>query len=175
MKWKRYIFHEWRSHQWNMNFHFTRWNKSHIYDKYLNILYITSFLHSKKRLRFRLFLGGWGGGGKRGGGLQSDFCKNLTEFYQISRKKLPYLTDFSPQLMTCMTAMKYSKINWKKKKININWAAAGHSSCGQWRLYQTGWMVTVYKFKNKLKVGLIFLISSEKLSYMYVINVLDIA
>ena len=34
-------------------------------------------------------------------------------------------------------------------------------------------MVTIYKFK-KLKVGLIFLISSEKLSYMYVINVLDI-
>ena len=24
--------------------------------------------------------------------LQSDFCKNLTEFYQISHKKLPYLT-----------------------------------------------------------------------------------
>ena len=29
----------------------------------------------------------------------SDFCKTFTEFYQISLKKLPYLTDFSPQLM----------------------------------------------------------------------------
>ena len=36
------------------------------------------------------------------GELQSEFCKNLTEFYQISLKKLPYLTDFSPQLMACM-------------------------------------------------------------------------
>ena len=34
--------------------------------------------------------------------LQSDFCKNLTEFYQISLKNLPHLTDFSPQLMACM-------------------------------------------------------------------------
>ena len=34
--------------------------------------------------------------------LQSDFCKNLTEFYQISLKNLPYLTDFSPQLMARM-------------------------------------------------------------------------
>ena len=34
--------------------------------------------------------------------LQSDFCKNLTEFYQISLKNLPYLTDFSPHLMACM-------------------------------------------------------------------------
>ena len=33
---------------------------------------------------------------------QSDFCKNCAEFYWISLKKLPYLTDFSPQLMTCM-------------------------------------------------------------------------
>ena len=34
--------------------------------------------------------------------LQSDFhhfCKNLTEFYQIYLKNLPYLTAFSPQLM----------------------------------------------------------------------------
>ena len=36
------------------------------------------------------------------GELQSDFYKNLTEFYQISLKNLPYLTDFSPQLMACM-------------------------------------------------------------------------
>ena len=36
------------------------------------------------------------------GGLQSDFCKNLTEFYQSSIKNLLYLTDFSPQLMACM-------------------------------------------------------------------------
>ena len=36
------------------------------------------------------------------GELQSDFCENLTEFYPISLKDLPYLTDFSPQLMACM-------------------------------------------------------------------------
>ena len=30
------------------------------------------------------------------------FCKNLTEFYQISLKNLPYLTDFSSQLIACM-------------------------------------------------------------------------
>ena len=36
------------------------------------------------------------------GKLQSDFCENLTEFYQISLKNVPYLTDFSPQLMACM-------------------------------------------------------------------------
>ena len=39
------------------------------------------------------------------GELQSDFCKNLTEFYQISLKNLPYLTDFSPQLMACMNIL----------------------------------------------------------------------
>ena len=32
----------------------------------------------------------------RGGGVLSDFCENLTEFYQISLKYLVYLTDFSP-------------------------------------------------------------------------------
>ena len=32
------------------------------------------------------------------GELQSDFCKNLTEFYQISLKNVPHLTAFSPQL-----------------------------------------------------------------------------
>ena len=31
------------------------------------------------------------------------FVKNLTEFYQISLKHLPDLTDFSPQLMACLT------------------------------------------------------------------------
>ena len=36
------------------------------------------------------------------GELQSDFCKNLTEFYQISLKIFPNLTDFSPQLMAYM-------------------------------------------------------------------------
>ena len=36
------------------------------------------------------------------GELQSDFCKNLTEFYQISLKNLLYLTDFSSQLMARM-------------------------------------------------------------------------
>ena len=37
------------------------------------------------------------------------FCKNLTEFYQISLKNLPYPTDFSPQFMACM----------KKQEMNI--------------------------------------------------------
>ena len=36
------------------------------------------------------------------GEIQSDFCKNLTEFYQIANKKELYLTDFSSQLMVCM-------------------------------------------------------------------------
>ena len=36
------------------------------------------------------------------GELQSDLCKNHTEFYQISLKNLPHLTEFSPQLMACM-------------------------------------------------------------------------
>ena len=34
--------------------------------------------------------------------LKSYFCKSLTEFYQISLKILPNLTDFSSQLMACM-------------------------------------------------------------------------
>ena len=33
------------------------------------------------------------------------FVKNFTEFYQISLKVLPDLTDFSPQLMACMDIM----------------------------------------------------------------------
>ena len=37
--------------------------------------------------------------------LKSYFCKSLTEFYQISIKILPNLTDFSPQLMACMEGM----------------------------------------------------------------------
>ena len=47
------------------------------------VVFITTFLHLNKAF--------W------------QFCKNLTEFYQISLKNLPYLTDFSPQLMACMT------------------------------------------------------------------------
>ena len=35
------------------------------------------------------------------GELQSDVYENLTEFCRISLKILPYLTDFSPQLMAC--------------------------------------------------------------------------
>ena len=35
-------------------------------------------------------------------GAKSDFCKNLTEFYQIALEHLFYLTDCSPQLMACM-------------------------------------------------------------------------
>ena len=35
------------------------------------------------------------------GELQSDFCENLTKFYQISHKILVYLTDFSSQIMSC--------------------------------------------------------------------------
>ena len=41
------------------------------------------------------------------------FCKNLTEFYQISLKNLPYLTDFSPQLMACM------KVGRRKKSVKF--------------------------------------------------------
>ena len=52
------------------------------------------------------------------GELQSDFCKYLTEFYQISLKNLPHLTDFSPQLMACMyhgwpTWINVQKCNWE--------------------------------------------------------------
>ena len=36
------------------------------------------------------------------GEFQSDFCENLTVFYQIFLKILVYLTDFSPQFMACM-------------------------------------------------------------------------
>ena len=59
-------------------------HKSHL------VVFITRFLHLNKRLLTIL------------GALQSDFCKNLSELYQISRKNLPYLTDFSPQHMACM-------------------------------------------------------------------------
>ena len=34
---------------------------------------------------------------------QSDFCENLTEFYQITLKILVNLTDFSPPVMSCMS------------------------------------------------------------------------
>ena len=54
------------------------------------VVFITSFLHLNKG--FWLF---WGRS-------KVVFEKNLTEFYQISLKDLPYLTDFSPQLMACM-------------------------------------------------------------------------
>ena len=50
------------------------------------------------------------------GELQSDFCINLTEFYQISLKNLPYLTDFSPQLMACMRNL--SQKIWLERKKN---------------------------------------------------------
>ena len=36
------------------------------------------------------------------GELQSNFYKKSHRIYQISFKKLPYLTDFNPQLMACM-------------------------------------------------------------------------
>ena len=36
------------------------------------------------------------------GEIQHDFYKNHTEFYQVSLKNLPHLTNFSPQLMACM-------------------------------------------------------------------------
>ena len=54
------------------------------------LMFITNFLHLNKG--FWLF---WGSS-------KVIFVKNLTEFYQISLKTLPYLTDFSPQLMACM-------------------------------------------------------------------------
>ena len=38
---KKCIFHSCLRHSWNIHFfHFTRWNKSHIHSKHLNILYI---------------------------------------------------------------------------------------------------------------------------------------
>ena len=38
---------EWRSHEWNMYFfHLERWNKKHIHDKNLNILYLFGRLHA---------------------------------------------------------------------------------------------------------------------------------
>ena len=38
---KKCIFHECRRHEWNTHFfHFTRWNKSHIHDKHLYLLFI---------------------------------------------------------------------------------------------------------------------------------------
>ena len=49
------------------------------------------------------------------GELQSDFCKNLTEFDQIFLKNLPYLTDLSPQLMACMIQIS-QRTKWKKSK-----------------------------------------------------------
>ena len=36
------------------------------------------------------------------GKFQSDFCENLTEFYQMSLKMLAYLTDFSSQFIACL-------------------------------------------------------------------------
>ena len=36
---------------------------------------------------------------------QSDVQENLPEFCQISLKILPYLTDFSPQIMACMKSL----------------------------------------------------------------------
>ena len=39
------------------------------------------------------------------GVFKSDFCENLTEFYQISLKILFNLTDFSPQVMACMVTL----------------------------------------------------------------------
>ena len=35
------------------------------------------------------------------GSFKAIFCDSLTEFYQISLKILPNLTDFSSQLMAC--------------------------------------------------------------------------
>ena len=45
VKWKICIFHSWLRHSWNINiFHFTRWNKFHIQQKNLNILYVLLFV-----------------------------------------------------------------------------------------------------------------------------------
>ena len=52
------------------------------------------------------------------GALQSDFCKHLTEFYQISLKNLPYLTDFSPQLMACMSGS-YACLGWILDRLQL--------------------------------------------------------
>ena len=61
------------------------------------VVFILSFLHLNKG--FYLFW--WS--------LKVIFVKNLTEFCQISLKNLPYLTDFSPQLMACMKVLFFIK------------------------------------------------------------------
>ena len=62
------------------------------------VVFITSFLHINKG--FRLL---WGS-------FKVIFCKNLTEFYQISLKNLPDLTDFSLQLMACMSMVIFVRL-----------------------------------------------------------------
>ena len=49
---KKCIFHSCLRHSWNIHFfHFTRWNKSHIHSKHLNIFYmLLSFLQRGKYL-----------------------------------------------------------------------------------------------------------------------------
>ena len=47
----------------------------------------------------------------------SDLYENLTEFCQISLKILPYLKDFSPQLMACMEMT--GIILWENKNTKI--------------------------------------------------------
>ena len=51
--------------------------------------------------------------------LQRDFCKNLTEFYQISLKNLPYLTDFSPQLTACCENTAFGRCSFVEMKFDL--------------------------------------------------------
>ena len=59
-------------------------------------------------------------------------CKSLTEFYQISLKILPHLTDFSSQLMACMDTEIYflflsleAQILLKGKKLPVGGGGGG--------------------------------------------------
>ena len=52
--------------------------------------------------------------------LLSDFCENLTEFYQISLKILVYLADFCPQIMACMFF--FPSNNWRYTFHVASWS-----------------------------------------------------
>ena len=70
---------------------------------------ITSFLHLNKSF---LVI-------RDKGEFQSDFCENLTEFWQISLKIWVNLTDFSPQVMACMEKLIGAWITWNNYKEQI--------------------------------------------------------
>ena len=57
VKWNICIFHSWLRHSWNINiFHFTWWNKSHIQQKHLNILYIRGVIRKFAERCYKIVL-----------------------------------------------------------------------------------------------------------------------